>query len=137
MGFVLGLALLTGGLATADPAPPAELSAADTAKLIGFFDKLIPAMLVQKDNCAKMATVVDGAVTANAAMLRGVMKQLAAGKVVPKAEEEKLSARMEKDAKSLERCAGDRAVETAMKRIADPDLPPATTRELESTVINP
>ena len=116
---------------------PAELSAADTAKLIAFFDKLIPAMLATKDDCAKMATAVDTAVTANAPMLKSVMKQMAAGKVMPKDAEAKLTARMSKDAAALDKCSADAAVGNAMKRIADPDLPPAPPAEVLAAVKAP
>jgi peptidyl-prolyl cis-trans isomerase A (cyclophilin A) len=124
--------------ALATPAPAAtELSAADTTKLVAFFDKLLVAMLAQKDDCAKMAGAVDGVVTSNAVMLRSVMKQLAAGKVVPKDVETKLTERMSKETKSLEKCAADPAVEAAMKRIADPDLPPAPSASVLAEVKAP
>ncbi len=139
-GSTLLVVLATGLLATsshADKAPAPELSAADTAKLVGFFDKLIPAMLATKDDCAKMATVVDSTVTANAAMLKAVMKEMAGGKVMPKAAEEKLSARMTKDAAALDKCASNAAVGNAMKRIGDPDLPAAAPASVLAEVAAP
>jgi peptidyl-prolyl cis-trans isomerase A (cyclophilin A) len=141
-GLVLGLALLATGLEAgalrAQPAPAnAEISAADSAKLIAFFDKLIPAMLASKDDCAKMASAVDGLVTANASMLRTVMKQLAAGKTMPKADEEKLTASMTKDAAALDKCAASPAVTNAMKRIGNPDLPPGPSAALLAEVKPP
>ena len=122
---VLGLSLLAGVTAPkadADPAP-AEISAADAAKLLAFFEKLIPAMIAVKDDCGKMAGAIDAQVTANAAMLKVVMKQLTAGKALPKDAEAKLNDMMMKGGKELDRCANDSAVETAMKRIFDPDQP--------------
>jgi peptidyl-prolyl cis-trans isomerase A (cyclophilin A) len=119
--IALGLSLATAG---AEPAPGGgEVSAADTAKLVGFFEKLMPAMVQNKDDCAKMAASIDSLVTANAPMLKSVMKQLAAGKDLPKAAEEKLTKLMTKDAASLAKCAGNAAVNNAMKRIENPDLP--------------
>jgi len=132
------LANQTRADAPAVPATPAaELSAADTAKLVGFFDKLIPAMLATKDDCAKMATVVDTQVTANAAMLKNVMKQMAAGKTLPKDAEAKLTARMTQDAKALDKCAAEPAVGNAMKRIGDPDLPPAPSADVLAAIKAP
>ena len=133
--LVLGLALLgpalEAGELRADPAPaPTEISAADTAKLVAFFDKLVPAMVASKDDCAKMASAVDALVTANAAMLRTVMKQLAAGKTMAKDDEAKLTARMSKDAAALEKCSASPAVTNAMKRLANPDLPPGPSAAL-------
>ena len=129
--LVIGVVTASAGVRAdrlADPPPTpaaAEISAADAAKLVAFFDKLIPAMVAQKNDCAKMASVVDAAVTADTAMLKVVMKQLTAGKALPKDAEAKLTERMTKDSKSLDACAGNAAVETAMKRIFDPDLPAA------------
>lgn len=120
--LALGLSLL-GGVIHADPAPAAEISAADAAKLLAFFDKLIPAMVAVKNDCGKMAGAVDSMVTANAPMLKVVMKQLTSGKTLPKDAEAKLTEMMTKGGKELDACANDAGVEKAMKRIFDPDLP--------------
>ena len=121
-------------------APPAaqQLSAADTAKLLAFFDKLIPIMLANKDECPKMAKAIDGLVTQNAAMLRVVMKQLTAGKALPADAEAKLTERMSKDAQSLMTCLSDPTVADAMKRIENPDFkpppPPASYPDVKAPV---
>jgi peptidyl-prolyl cis-trans isomerase A (cyclophilin A) len=119
--IAIGLSLTA---AQAEPmAPPAELAAADAAKLMGFFEKLIPTMIANKDDCAKMAGAIDQLITANAPMLRSLVKQLASGKVLPKASEQKLTSLMTKDADALNKCASNSAVLNAMKRIENPDLP--------------
>ena len=136
--LALGLSLL-GGVATtthADPAP-AEMSAADAQKLLAFFEKLIPAMIAVKDDCGKMATAIDKAVTADAAMLKVVMKQLTSGKALPKDAEAKLNDIMTKGGKELDKCASDKGVETAMKRIFDPDQPSPPSAEILSQVKAP
>src|SRR5688500_12312090 len=57
LAIAVGLTLAVAPNETpAQPAPATELSAADTAKLIEFFDKLVAAMVANKDNCAKVAT---------------------------------------------------------------------------------
>jgi cyclophilin family peptidyl-prolyl cis-trans isomerase len=121
----------------AQPPVAKEVSVADAGKLLAFFDQLIAAMLVDKDDCARMASTVDGLVTANAAMLKGVMKQLAEGKALPKDAEAKLTARMSKDAAALDKCASDQAVGNAMKRIGNPDLPPAPPASVLAAVKPP
>jgi peptidyl-prolyl cis-trans isomerase A (cyclophilin A) len=123
----------------APPTPPAqELSAADTTKLMGFFEKLIPLMLANKDDCPKMAKAVDGLVTQNAAMLRTTMKQLTSGKALPADAEKRLTALMSKDSQSLMQCLSDQSVVNAMKRIEDPDFkpppPPASYPEVKAPV---
>jgi len=134
--IAIGLALATSALAEPPPAG-GQLSAADTAKLVEFFGKLVPAMIANKEDCAKMATTIDTLITANAAILKVVMKQLAAGKGVPKDAEAKLTAIMSKDPTALAKCAGNSAVTGAMKRIENPDLPPAPSAEILAQVKAP
>ncbi len=120
------------------PTAAVELSAADSAKILSFFDKLIPVMIANKDDCPKMAKAIDALVNQNAAMLRVVMKQLSSGKVLPPADEQKLTERMSKDAQSLMTCLSDPTVAGAMKRIEDPDFklppPPKTYPEVKAPV---
>jgi peptidyl-prolyl cis-trans isomerase A (cyclophilin A) len=134
--IALGLSLLAG-VTHADPAPAAEISAADAQKLLAFFDKLIPAMIAVKDDCGKMAAAIDKAVTADAAMLKVVMKQLTSGKTLPKDAEAKLNDMMTKGGKQLDKCATDKSVETAMKRIFDPDQPSPPSPEILAQVKAP
>jgi peptidyl-prolyl cis-trans isomerase A (cyclophilin A) len=132
MTHVRRLAAIAIGLMLVAPAAQAqgELSAADATKLIEFFDKLMVGVVANKDDCAKMAAVIDAHVTANAAMLRGVMKQLTSGKKLPADAEQKLNKRMEQDGAALTKCAGNSAVLNAMKRLENPDLPPSPPPEV-------
>jgi peptidyl-prolyl cis-trans isomerase A (cyclophilin A) len=139
---VLGAALLAGPALADEPRVPAapaaaEISAADAGKLVAFIDKLLPLMVAQKDDCAKMAGVVDAQITANLPMLKTVMKQLAAGKALPKDIEQKLTEKMTKAGESLQKCAADPAVEAAMKRLEDPELPPAPSASVLAEVKAP
>jgi peptidyl-prolyl cis-trans isomerase A (cyclophilin A) len=126
----VSLAAAAAGAGEAFAQPKAELSAADSAKLVEFFEKLVPAMIANKHDCAKMASSIDGLVTQHAATLRQVMKQLAGGKTLPKAAEEKLTALVMKDPDALAKCANDRAVAKAMSRVENPDLPPGPSAEV-------
>ncbi len=120
------------------PRQAQELSAADTEKIVSFFGKLVPLMIANKDDCPKMAKAIDGLVTQNAAMLRVVMKQLAAGKSLPASAEQKLTDMMSKDAQGLMTCVSDPGVANAMKRIENPDFkpppPPASYPEVKPPV---
>ncbi len=130
--------VLLTAIGTSAPAEPAaELSAADTAKLVGFFEKLVPAMIANKADCGKMAAAIDKLTTENATMLRLVMKQVSAGKALPKDSEQKLNALMSKDPEAFTKCAGNRAVVNAMKRVENPDLPPAPSAEMLAEVKPP
>lgn len=111
-------------VAPTSPPPAVELSAADTAKIMAFFDKLVPAMVANKDNCAKMATAINKLVDGNKPMLRVVMKQLTGGATLPKDAEARLTDKMQKEAQSLMTCLSDPAVGEAMKRIENPDYKP-------------
>ena len=56
--------VLLAAIGTAAPAEPAaELSAADTAKLVGFFEKLLPVIVANKADCGKMAAAIDKLLT--------------------------------------------------------------------------
>jgi peptidyl-prolyl cis-trans isomerase A (cyclophilin A) len=139
--IAIGLTLAVahdGHAEQAAPPPPAqELSAADAAKLVEFFGKLIPAMIAQKDDCAKIAGVIDAHVTANAAMLRGVMKEAAAGKRLPKDAESKLTEMLTPAGEQLAKCASDPAVANAMMRLENPDLPAGPPPEVLAQVKAP
>jgi peptidyl-prolyl cis-trans isomerase A (cyclophilin A) len=125
LAIAIGLTLITAVGETPTQAAPTELSAADATKLIDFFEKLIVAMTAAKDDCAKVATIVDTMVTANATMLKPMMKQLAAGAGLPKDAEAKLTKILTNAATTLSKCAGNPAVVNAMKRVENPDLPSA------------
>ena len=128
------LVLAAASVAHADTA---QLPAADAAKLVGFFDKLLDVMVAHKDDCAKMAGAIDAQVTREAAMLRAVMKQVAAGKSLPPDAEAKLTERLTKHAQDLAPCAADAAVNQAMKRIENPDLPQGPSSEVRAQVKAP
>ncbi len=142
---LLVAALVAGAtFAHADPAAPAptagaqaELPAADAARLVGLFDKVVDAMVARKADCVQVAGAIDDLVTRNAAMLRGVMKQLAAGARLPADAEARLSARMTAHEADLAACAADRTVNRAMARIHDPDLPPGPSPAVRGLVKAP
>jgi hypothetical protein len=84
-----------------------------------------------------MAGAIDDRVTRNAPMLRAVMKQLAAGAALPAAAEATLSARMAAHEADLAACAADPAVNAAMARIHDPDLPAGPSPAVRALVKAP
>jgi peptidyl-prolyl cis-trans isomerase A (cyclophilin A) len=130
--------VLLAAIGTSAPAEPAaELSAADTAKLVGFFEKLIPVMIANKADCGKMAAAIDKLTTDNAAMLKPVMKQVAAGKALPKDAEQKLSTLMTKNPEAFAKCVTNKGVANAMRRIENPDLPPGPSAEVLAEVKPP
>lgn len=133
----LAVAIAIGMSFGAQQARAEEMSAADTAKLTGFFEKLVPAMVKNKDDCGKMASAIDQLVNQNAAMLKGLVKQISAGKTVPKAAEQKLGALMSKDADALTKCSSSSAVMNAMKRVENPDLPPGPSAEVLAELKQP
>jgi len=125
----LALALaVTASTAVAQPTA-AEMSAADAAKFVGFVDKVMSAAVANQKDCGKMAEAIDSLVTANAAMLRGLVKQMNGGRAMPKDAEAKMTERIDKDAAALEKCTSDPAVANAMKRMFDPDQPPGPSAD--------
>jgi peptidyl-prolyl cis-trans isomerase A (cyclophilin A) len=115
-------------MAAAEPA--SELGAADAGKLVAFFEKLVAVMVANKADCPKMAAAMDKLTTENAAMLRAVMKQMAAGRGLPKDAEAKLTTLTAKDPEAFSKCAGNKAVALALKRVENPDLPPGPSAEV-------
>ncbi len=80
-------------------------------------------MVANQNDCPKVAVTIDTMVTANAPMLRSVMKQLAGGKTLSKDAEAKLTKHLTADGAALAKCASNAAVNNAMKRVENPDLP--------------
>jgi len=137
MARPLVIAIVIASSLSSSLARAEDLPAPDAAKLVAFFDKVIAAMVANKSDCPKMAGAIDQLVTANATMLRSTMKQLAAGKTVPKDAEAHITELMTKHAGDLTACASDVAVGKAMARMENPDLPAGPSAEVLAAVKAP
>ena len=99
------------GTGSAAPAA-AEMPAAQVTKFLAFFDKLVDTMKAAKEDCGKLATNIDTLVDGNVALLKELAALGAQGKQLPKAAEDKLTARMGEVA-TQQKCFADPAVQGA------------------------
>ncbi len=84
---------------------------------VAFFDKVVDAVVADKDDCAKMATAVNGLIDANAALLAQAVTLK--GKSLPKDAEAHMLASAQKMAAALmQKCETDRGVQAAFQRLS-------------------
>ncbi|MBA3539583.1 MAG: hypothetical protein H0T79_08125 [Deltaproteobacteria bacterium] len=107
---------------TAKPAD--EISAADAEKFIVFFNKFIDAIVLNKDNCPKMASSLNTVIDTNKDLIAKANDAKAAGKKLPKALEEKMMARVKEMMPAMQKCGTDKDVQAAIQRM---DQKPAAT----------
>lgn len=101
-------------------APKAEVSAAEAAEVLAFFNKFADAIVVNKDSCPKMATAINGVIDTNAAFIKKANEMKASGKKLPKETEDKMQARMKDMMPAAMKCKDDAGVAAALKRMDDP-----------------
>jgi hypothetical protein len=104
--------------APAKDAPKAEeISQADAEKFLAFFNKLVDAVVANKDDCTKMATGVNGVIDSNKDMIAKANEAKAAGKKLPKSLEDKMMARVKEMMPAMQKCQNDKAVQAAFMRM--------------------
>ena len=132
--IILTVALAAGATtAVAQPKAPApapapkevkpakdEVPAADAEKFLAFFNQFADAVIQNKDNCPKMATSINAVIDANEDVIKKANEMKAANKKLPKAIEDKMTARLKDMFPAMVKCKDDAAVKTAMKRMEGP-----------------
>ncbi len=125
------LATTTVAAAEAPPTPApepkrVEISKADGEKFLAFFNKMVDAIVQNKEDCPKMATAVTKVIDANRAMLNKANEQKAAGKKLPKDLEAKMMARVKDEMlPAMQKCGGDKDVQAALAKMDKPTPAPA------------
>ncbi len=110
---------LTAGIASAD-APKTATSPAssdDVKKFLVFFDKLVDAVVADKDNCPKMATDVNKLIDTNQDIIKMANDAEAAGKKLPKDAEDHMMASAKKMGPAMQKCGSDKDVNAAFMRL--------------------
>lgn len=103
----------------AAPAPSgAEVNQADVDKFLAFFDKIVDAVVADKDNCPKMATDINGLIDANKDLLAMANEAQKSGKKLPKSAEQHMMASAQKMGPAMQKCQSDKAVQAAFMRMA-------------------
>ena len=111
------------------PAPKKEeLSAAEAAKFVAFFDKLVDIVVANKQDCAKMAAGINGHVDANQALLKAAADAKNANKDLPQAAKDKIEKRTKDELAPaiMAKCGQDQGVMNAFMRMKPKDAAAST-----------
>lgn len=118
---ILATTTLAGAEAPAAEPKRVEISKAEGAKFLVFFNKLVDAIVQNKDNCPAMATAVNGVIDKNQAVIKKANDAKAAGKKLPKAHEDKMMARVKDEMMpAMQKCGSDKDVQAALMRMEKP-----------------
>src|SRR5258706_15878195 len=99
-------------------APKTDVSSADIKKFLAFFDKIVDAVVTNKDDCTKMASSITSVIDANKDVLEMAKKAKADGKQLP----DDAKKHIEEGAKKMmpammAKCANDKGVQAAFERL--------------------
>lgn len=118
MGLVLALALAsTSVFAQPDKQAPAEVTPNEARSWLALFDKVVDAVVVHRDDCAKMASALDAVIDANQETIAMARDAKAKGKRLPAAAQQRMLDGMRKMVASLDKCARDEKVGAAFRRL--------------------
>jgi hypothetical protein len=111
-------------------APKTALSEAEAQRFYAFFDKLVAAVVTNKDDCVKMAAAVNAHIDASQALLKDANDAKAAGKELPQSVKDKIAKKSTDELLPAmkAKCAGDKAVGEAFMRLKPPGATPGATK---------
>jgi hypothetical protein len=115
-GLALVIVAALCGVAFADDKDP-EVSAADAARFVAFFDQVADTVATNKDDCGSMTKALNTLFDASTAVIADANKAKEDGKHLPKASDEHIAAGAQKMVADLKKCASDRPVQEAFKRL--------------------
>ncbi len=103
-------------------APKTALSEAEAQRFYAFFDKLVAAVVTNKDDCVKMAAAVNAHIDASQALLKDASDAKAAGKELPQSVKDKIAKKSTDELLPAMKvkCAPDKAVGDAFMRLKPP-----------------
>ena len=105
------------GVAFADADKDPEVSAADAARFVGFFDQVVDTVSTNKDDCASMTKSLNALFDANTGLIADANKAKDEGKRLPKASDQHVAAGAQRIVADLKKCASDKPVQEAFKRL--------------------
>lgn len=110
---------LAGGTAAAQPdkQAPAEVTPGEAHAWMVLFDKIVDAVVVNKDDCARMAGDLNAVIDANQDTIKIARDAKAKGKKLPASVQQHMLDSMRRMVAALEKCGRDANVATAFKRI--------------------
>jgi hypothetical protein len=105
-----------GGVAFGDDKNP-DVSAADAARFVAFFDQVVDTVATNKDDCGNMTKALNTLFDANTALIADANKAKDDGKHLPKSSDEHIAAGAQRMVGDLKKCAPDKPVQEAFKRL--------------------
>jgi hypothetical protein len=119
--FVVTLTCL---ITTAAAQPPAEeMRAADVQKWLGFFDRLVDAVVRNEASCDKMAADVSAVIDANHDSLLLARDARATHKKLPESAQQHMLDGVKKMSPGIEKCGDNEKVKTAFAKLEIKDSP--------------
>src|SRR5262245_53823956 len=108
VALLIALAGATAGSAYADSKKETPLSAADSEKLLAFFDELVNEAVKNAADCRALAGAIDGVVTRHLATVEMTWAAKEANQTVPKDVQAKMDKRAVELVGALRKCWGDK-----------------------------
>jgi hypothetical protein len=96
---------------------PAEVTPSEARAWISLFDKIVDTVVVNKDDCGKMAGDINVVVDANQDTIKIARDAKAKGKKLPTAAQQHMMDGMRRMVGALDKCGRDEKVGAAFKRI--------------------
>ncbi|NVB81673.1 MAG: hypothetical protein HOV81_24980 [Kofleriaceae bacterium] len=103
--------------AAPDKQAPAEVTPNEAREWLALFDKVVDAVVVNKDDCTKMAGTINAVVDANQPTIEMAKDAKAKGKKLPASAQQHMLDGARRMIGSLDKCGHDDAVSAAFKRI--------------------
>lgn len=115
--FSIALALFATVAHADTPAPKKEADPAAVKKFLAFFDKIVDAVVADKDNCPKMAKDINGLIDANKDLLEMAKKAEEEGKTLPDDAKKHMMESAKKMMPAMQKCSSDKDVTAAFGRL--------------------
>src|SRR5687767_12811903 len=103
--------------AAPDKQAPAEVTPSEAKAWISLFDKIVDAVVTNKDDCTKMAGDINALVDANQQTIAIARDAKAKGKKLPQSAQQHMLDSMRRMVAALDKCGRDEKVGAAFKRI--------------------
>jgi hypothetical protein len=99
------------------PAPGEEMSEAEVARWLAFFDKLVDAVATNADNCDKMATDVSGVIDRNKPALDLARSARNSHKKLPASAQQHMMTGVKRMETGIQKCGENDKVKTAFAKL--------------------
>jgi hypothetical protein len=118
--LLIALASTSTAYAQAEAGPAPEISAADAAKLLAYYNELVDHAVKHAADCGALASALDGVVSRHLDTIKMTWAAKKAKQAVPKDVQAKLDARQGEFVGALRRCWADARVKAVFQRMKPP-----------------